>query len=129
MTTDEKIRSLINPRLREIHSTIQGVLSMGDLAVYVGQPMQDAMTELAQFMEAQPAVGTKGIQKRLHEAMEEVIGRSLEALKPELGAAAASLDVTPERMFDLIEKYVAPAVAEDAMRTYYKIICEESEAQ
>lgn len=50
MTTDEKIRSLINQRLREVHSTIQGVLSMGDLAVYVGQPMQDAMTELAEFV-------------------------------------------------------------------------------
>ena len=49
MKTDEKIRSLINPRLREIHANIQGILSMGDLAVYVGQPMQDAMEELATF--------------------------------------------------------------------------------
>lgn len=51
MATDEKIRSLINPRLREIHANIQGTLSMGDLAVYVGQPMQDAMEELAKFIE------------------------------------------------------------------------------
>lgn len=51
MTTEEKIRSLINPRLREINANICGVLSMGDLAVYVGQPMSDAMTELAEFIE------------------------------------------------------------------------------
>lgn len=51
MKTDEKIRSLINPRLREIHQNIGGVLSMGDLAVYVGQTMQDAMTELVDFVQ------------------------------------------------------------------------------
>lgn len=52
MKAEEKIRALINPRLREIHQNIGGVLSMGDLAVYFGQPMQDAMTELVEFMEA-----------------------------------------------------------------------------
>lgn len=50
MTVDEKIRSLINPRLREIHKNIAGTLTMGDLAVYVGQPMQDAMEELATWI-------------------------------------------------------------------------------
>jgi hypothetical protein len=51
MNVDEKIRALLNPRLREIHQTTGGILSMGDLAVYVGQPMQDAMTELAEFVQ------------------------------------------------------------------------------
>jgi hypothetical protein len=49
---DQKIRSLLNSRLREIHTSINGIISMGDLAVYVGQTMQDAMAELADFVEA-----------------------------------------------------------------------------
>lgn len=50
MNTNEKIRALINPRLREIHADTNGLMSMGDLAVYVGQRMSDAMEELAQFV-------------------------------------------------------------------------------
>ncbi len=50
MDIKTKIRHIINPRLREIYTTIGGTLSMGDLAVYVGQPMQDAMEELAGFI-------------------------------------------------------------------------------
>ncbi len=61
-----KIRSLINPQLREIHETIQGTLSMGDLAVYVGQPMQDAMEKLARFC---------------YEADQELIQKLTEALE------------------------------------------------
>jgi len=53
MTTSEKIRALINPRLREIHADTNGLVSMGDLAVYVGQRMSDAMEELAQFITEQ----------------------------------------------------------------------------
>jgi len=54
MTVDEKIRSLINPKLREIHRNTGGLMSMGDLAVYVGQPMQDIMTELAEWIAQNP---------------------------------------------------------------------------
>jgi hypothetical protein len=53
MKPEEKIRILLNPRLREIHKNIGGAISMGDLAVYVGQTMQDAMTELVDFVEYQ----------------------------------------------------------------------------
>jgi len=56
MTVDEKIRALINPKLREIHENIGGTLSMGDLAVYVGQPMQDIMTELADWIRENASV-------------------------------------------------------------------------
>ncbi len=48
MAYETKIRELLNPRLREIHSTINGAISMGDLAVYVGQPMFDAMAQLVE---------------------------------------------------------------------------------
>jgi len=53
MNSSAKIRSLINPRLREIHTDTNGLMSMGDLAVYVGQRMSDAMEELAQFVTEQ----------------------------------------------------------------------------
>jgi hypothetical protein len=44
------MRQLISLRLREIHASIGGQMSMGDLAAYVGQPMSDAMTELIEFV-------------------------------------------------------------------------------
>lgn len=52
MTNNEKARSLLNPRLREIHASMGGTISMGDVAAYVGQPIQEAMEELAEFVEA-----------------------------------------------------------------------------
>lgn len=51
MTTQEKIRKLINQKIREIHANLGGTVSMGDIAVYIGQPMTDAMTELVEFVE------------------------------------------------------------------------------
>ena len=69
-------------------------------------------------------------EQRLHEAMDEAIQRAIAAVAPELHqlCVASEIKVTPARIIELMEKYVAPAVAEDAMRTYYKIIT-ESEAQ
>lgn len=52
MTNEQKVRALLNPRLREIYGNIGGTICMGDLAAYVGQPMSDAMLELAEFIES-----------------------------------------------------------------------------
>jgi hypothetical protein len=51
MTIEQKIRQLINAKLREIHENIAPLMSMGDIAVYLGQPMEDAMHELAGFVQ------------------------------------------------------------------------------
>jgi hypothetical protein len=114
MNTSDKIRSLINPRLREIHGTIQGVLSMGDLAVYVGQPMQDAMEELAQFVSDRYATEARLIQywtERYLDAiaicMREPAGGeffTLRKLANDLGLFVDDLD--GERVIPLIAEYL-----------------------
>jgi hypothetical protein len=81
VTTDEKIRSLVNPRLREIHETIQGTLSMGDLAVYVGQPMKDAMDELAEFVDA---AARESALKSLASAMRKLYPKAVELILAEV---------------------------------------------
>ena len=66
---DFKIRQLINPCLREIHETTGAIMSMGDIAVYVGQPMQDAMEELANFIQEKQKTATANLVTALAESV------------------------------------------------------------